>query len=416
MCLLRARLCIQVMMKIIVRFVFVFLVLFSMGQNSFAQKTLRSVRSALKNKKYADALKLVEKHTNDSTLTDKAQLFFYGFEASKKLNDAENEKIYLQQRQDTVAFFNSLYNIFKYALLTDSVASRVTGKNSVNRYRKAYLSELNAAYPNLTAATRYFITKKKWNEVSQFSQIGIEAQKSSIFNEQAANVSAHQLAQFAEGYLYANFAQKRFLEATRYDSLALTDTANLEGIYEILVQISEQTQNDSLFVEQLKKGVELYPRNMFFFTQLSDYYLNQKQSAEVLKVVSTLQPNDTLNTTLYEYQAKAFFQLNQYAKCIASAERLHELDSTSVISDYYMGQSYFHLAREIDMPQSIKAPGYKEAYKKQSCLYKKARPYMELYKKNAPNDHETWVPILYEIYLKLNLGKEFEEISKHIQK
>lgn len=404
------------MMKIIVRFVLVSLILFSMGLNGVAQKPLRSIRSALKNKKPADALKLVEKHTNDSTLTDKAQLFFYGYEASKRLNDAENEKIYLQQRQDTVAFFNSLYNIFKYALLTDSVAVRQTGSHSVNRYRKAYLSELNAAYPNLTAATKYFISKKKWPEVSQFSKMGIEAQKSTIFSGYTANVTSHQLSQFAEGFLYANFAQKRFHEATRYDSLALIDTANLEGTYEVLVQISEQLKNDSLYVAQLCQALKLYPRNMFFFTLLSDYYLMKDQAKEVLAIASKLQAKDTLNPKIYEYQAKAHFQLSHYQDCILSAQQLHKIDTTSVIADYYIGQSYFHLAREVDMPQSIKAPGYKEAYKKQSCLYKRARSYMELYQKHSPSDHETWAPILYEIYLKLNLGKEFEEISKYIQK
>lgn len=403
-------------MKIIVRLVFVFLVLFSMEVNSFAQKPLKGIRSALKNKKPEDALQLVEKHTNDSALMDKAQLFFYGYEASKRLNDAENEKIYLQQRQDTVAFFNSLYNIFKYALLTDSAAVSQNSKNSVNRYRKAYLPELNAAYPNLTAATKYFTVKKKWVEVAQFSQMGIEAQKSLMFSEQVANVTAYQLSQFAEGFLYANFALKHYKEATRYDTLALKDTTNLERTYEVLVQISELLKNDSSYVAHLRKGLDLYPRNMFFFTLLSDFYLNQEQAKEVLTIVSRLQPQDTLNSKLYEYQAKAYFQLKQYQDCISAATRLHQIDTISVIADYYIGQSYFHLARDVDMPQSINAPGYREAYKRQRCLYKKARPYMELYKQHTPSDHKIWAPILYEIYLKLNLGKEFEEISKYIQK
>ena len=49
-------------------------------------------------------------------------------------------------------------------------------------------------------------------------------------------------------------------------------------------------------------------------------------------------------------------------------------------------------------------------------LYTDARPYMEAYRKLAPNDQEHWAPALYRIYLNLNMGKQFEEIDRLMKK
>ena len=49
----------------------------------------------------------------------------------------------------------------------------------------------------------------------------------------------------------------------------------------------------------------------------------------------------------------------------------------------------------------------KEAQKQ----YKKSLPYMERYRALEPEDIQRWRPILYEIYLNLNMGDKFREIN-----
>ena len=44
-------------------------------------------------------------------------------------------------------------------------------------------------------------------------------------------------------------------------------------------------------------------------------------------------------------------------------------------------------------------------------LYAKSLPYMEKFRAMAPDQQSKWVPALYNIYLNLNMGKEFEEID-----
>ena len=45
-------------------------------------------------------------------------------------------------------------------------------------------------------------------------------------------------------------------------------------------------------------------------------------------------------------------------------------------------------------------------------LYKEALPYLERYRALAPDQRNRWLQPLYTIYLKLNMGEEFDEINK----
>ena len=41
-----------------------------------------------------------------------------------------------------------------------------------------------------------------------------------------------------------------------------------------------------------------------------------------------------------------------------------------------------------------------------------ARPYLELYREQAPNRLHLWGPLLYRLYMSLNQGDKFEEIQR----
>jgi hypothetical protein len=48
--------------------------------------------------------------------------------------------------------------------------------------------------------------------------------------------------------------------------------------------------------------------------------------------------------------------------------------------------------------------------------YQKALPYLETYRKLMPDEKNKWAPVLYRIYLNLNMGKQFDEIDKLLNK
>ena len=44
--------------------------------------------------------------------------------------------------------------------------------------------------------------------------------------------------------------------------------------------------------------------------------------------------------------------------------------------------------------------------------YQDALPFVETYRKLMPDEKNKWAPVLYRIYLNLNMGKQFDEIDR----
>lgn len=376
---------------------------------AMGQKPLKGIKAALKSNKPLDALKLIEQYRKDSVWASHAQLYAYGVEASHRLNDIENEKIYLKRKPDTVAFFKTIYNTFEYALLTDSVAR---ASKSNNKFRKAHLALLQQFYPHFNAAVRYFQSKGKMEDAAQYARLAIEVTDAPLFSEAAVHVSDTLMTRYAERYLLASYALKRYAECERFVHLALRDTARMALLLETLVLANEEMGDTADVYRYLSQGVERFPRQMFFFQGLTDYFFQRRAFDSILHLSARLLVADPDNPTLYEARARVFEMQGEDSLCIVEARQVLRCDTANVRADYYLGASYLRLAQKVEMPTSINAPSYKEHYQRRQYLYAKARPYLEFYRKNAPEKSEVWKPLLYEVYLHLNLGKEFEEISK----
>lgn len=374
-------------------------------QNPFA-----SIQLALKNKKAADAIGLVEKMRKDSVLSTQPRLYAYGVEASRRLYEQENEKIYLKRSPDTTAFFNRLYNIFDYALLTERAEQQQDSAR--HKFRQEHALLLNNYYPNLIAASLYFFNQQKMSDAARFSKMAIEAQRSTLFAHQRANLSSNALAQHAQRYLFAQLHLKNYAECERYKDIAWTDTLRREQVLEALTIAADAQADSSRLLRYLRQGINAYPRNTFFFTHLSDYDFNRRRPDSVLFWVDRLLPEDTTNATLYLAQAIAYEYLGNDNLCIRAAHNLLRCDSTSIEAQYLLGRSYFRQAQRVELPTSINARSYSAAYRRRQQLYTLARPHLEAFRRLQPDKVSAWRPMLYEVYLKLNLGREFEEISQ----
>ena len=62
--------------------------------------------------------------------------------------------------------------------------------------------------------------------------------------------------------------------------------------------------------------------------------------------------------------------------------------------------------------KDVKNPQYAIDKQRTQELYKKARPCMEMVRRLQPEKSDLWAPLLYRIYLNLNLGEEFNEIDR----
>ena len=71
--------------------------------------------------------------------------------------------------------------------------------------------------------------------------------------------------------------------------------------------------------------------------------------------------------------------------------------------------STVYLNRALELEQRNEPRKFK---KQLTQLYQQALPYIETYRKLAPDDKRRWAPALYRVYLNLNKGKQFDEIDR----
>mgnify|MGYP003086163241 FL=1 len=146
---------------------------------------LKEVKTALNNKRPSDAMKLIRKMERDTAYVPDVQYFELGALAAKKLNEAENEKLYLRRNPDTTSYFATQYDVFAYTLRADSLlrAQQADKKSANSGLPAAYAALLGRLYPNLATASRYFLGKDKWSEAARFAKMTLEAQKAPLFKQ-----------------------------------------------------------------------------------------------------------------------------------------------------------------------------------------------------------------------------------------
>ena len=198
--------------------------------------------------------------------------------------------------------------------------------------------------------------------------------------------------------------------ALKYKDLALQDTLHLESCFQYLAEIYKQQGDKPNYEWSLVKGFECNPSSSYFFPRLIDYYNTSNQTERAMTIVNdALQTNDSSELFLF---AKSNLLLNQgdYDECIAICDTLITRNDTLADAYYNAGVAYVNKAFLLEKGK-VDVKQRREIRQ----LYQKALPYMERYRALAPQEKDKWAAALYNIYLKLNMGKQFEEIDQMLR-
>ena len=101
-----------------------------------------------------------------------------------------------------------------------------------------------------------------------------------------------------------------------------------------------------------------------------------------------------------------------YDECLVLSDALIAADSTKADPYLTAALAYYNQAVALDNKKLTNRTQRRQMQQ----LYRKALPYMERYRKLAPDAQSKWAMPLYTIYLNLNMGKEFEEIDGLMKK
>lgn len=318
-----------------------------------------------------------------------------------------NEKLYLHQKQDTAALFSLALKMFNDYQLMDSVDALPDKKGRVRiKYRNSHSAFLDAYRPNLYNGGVFFLRRQNYQEAFSMFDAFLDCQRQPLFeNQHYENDPLNPTAAFWTvlcGYQLDNPAM-----ALKYKDLALQDSVRLENCLQYLAELYRKHCDRQSYEQTLVDGFERYPNSSYFFPRLIDHYNSTNQRERAMAIVEeALGANESSELFLF---AKSNMLLNQgdYDACIALCDTLIARNDTLADAYYNAGVAYVNKAFLIEKGKV----GAKQR-KQMRQLYQKALPYMERYRALAPQEKDKWAAALYNIYLKLNMGKEFEEIDR----
>ena len=361
-------------------------------------------------KNLAQAEQQMRKLLKDSINQKNIKVWVILTEAVRGQYLAGNERMYLRQQQDTAALFKLALKMFGDYQSLDSVDALPDKKGRVHlKYRNSNSAFLNIYRPNLYNGGVYFLRKQNYKEAFSMIDAFLDCQRQPLFeNYHYERDTLNRTAAFWTvlcGYQTGDHEM-----ALKYKDLALQDTLHLESCFQYLAEIYKQQGDKPNYEWSLVKGFECNPSSSYFFPRLIDYYNTSNQTERAMTIVNdALQTNDSSELFLF---AKSNLLLNQgdYDECIAICDTLISRNDTLADAYYNAGVAYVNKAfllekGKVDIKQRREI----------RQLYQKALPYMERYRALAPQEKDKWAAALYNIYLKLNMGKQFEEIDQMLR-
>lgn len=375
------------------------------------KKEISQAKTIVKSgKNLAQAEQQMRKLLKDSVNQKNIKVWVILTEAVRGQYLAGNERMYLRQQQDTAALFKLALKMFGDYQSLDSVDALPDKKGRVHlKYRNSNSAFLNIYRPNLYNGGVYFLRKQNYKEAFTMLDAFLDCQRQPLFeNYHYERDTLNRTAAFWTvlcGYQTGDHEM-----ALKYKDLALQDTLHLESCFQYLAEIYKQQGDKQNYEWSLVKGFECNPSSSYFFPRLIDYYNTSNQTERAMTIVNeALQTNDSSELFLF---AKSNLLLNQgdYDECIAICDTLIARNDTLADAYYNAGVAYVNKAFLLEKGK-VDVKQRREIRQ----LYQKALPYIERYRALAPLEKDKWAAALYNIYLKLNMGKQFEEIDQMLR-
>ena len=397
--------------RIILRQV-VFLLLFLLAPFTLSaqKKEISQAKQWLKaGNNLENAEQSMQKLLKDSSNWENEKIWSLLFNAVKKQYEQGNEKLYLKQQYDTASLFTLNKKMFEILERFDSVEARPDKKGRVElKYRKKHADFLVPFRSNLFSGGSYFVNKRNYPEAyvmfSTYLDCGMQPLFTGIDFMKKDSLKIYEAAYWA---VFCGYKMKKPKDVFRYMDLALKDT--LHRPYTLQYQAEAfLMQNDTVkWLSILEKGFRSYPRFVYFFPHLADYYSHHGQMAKALDLSEKALQVDPTNL-IYQYaKANILLNMGSYKDCISLCD--HIISKNSSMADAYLtaGLAFFNQAVELDKNIHLTANQKSQI----QTLYHRALPYLDHYRKMAPNSKDKWSLPLYTIYLNLNMGKEFDEMN-----
>ena len=349
----------------------------------------------------------------DSTNFRNKKIWLTLFDAVKKQYEQLNEKLYLKQQSDTAKFFSNTLHMFNVLESLDSVDALPDNKGVIEpKYRKSHASFLDRYRANLFNGGVYYVNKQKYDEAYKFFDAYIACAQQPLFTEYFYETKDSRIPEAAYWAVFCGYKMGNTNIIDKYTSLALRDKSREVYMLQYIAESYLQKSDTANYTKTLETAFDKYPEHAYFFPHLAIVYINNGKYNEILDFSDKVLRLDPNNTSAFVVKSEAYLKLGMYDKCVAASDSVISLGVDVPAVYLNAGLAYYNQSLPITQKKILS----KKDRSDRVDLYKRALPYFEKYRTLAPDDKAKWGKPLYDIYLNLNMGDEFEEIEQALQK
>ena len=376
------------------------------------KKEIAQARTYIKSGKNLDkAEQSMRKLLLDSANVRNIRIYTTLAEIVRKQYEQVNEKVYLKQPYDTAVFFNTAKKLFDTYYKLDSALINYGVKPDANeRIRERNSEYLNTYRINLYNGGLYWLRKNDFKKSKAMLDSYLDCHNQPLFSSLNLAESDSIAPLAASRNLYCGYRMQNTSVVMRNKEYALKDTVMLERTLQYLAETYSLMNDTEGYVSTLTEGIERFPRSNYFFTHLIDHYSKASDYEQALKVADNALALDSCETLYLYAKSNILLNIGKNDECIALCEKIISLNDSMPEAYYNAGVAYINKAFAME---KVRANNKKRQQIKNN--YSMSLKYMEKYRAMRPEDKDRWAAALYNIYLKLNMGKEFEEIDKMLR-
>lgn len=398
------------------RFVFTHLILIIFMFPSVVMAQKKEITEARTNIKKGTNLDKAENSMRtllkDSANLKNEKIWLTLFDAVKKQYEQLNEKLYLKQQSDTAKFFTHTIHMFDVLESLDSIDAMPDKKGVVSPvYRRSHSAYLNQYRANLFSGGAYYVKKQKYAEAYRFFDTYLECAIQPLFTDHSYATNDTKMPEVAYWAVFCGYKQGKADLIDKYMDFARQDSARESYLLQYQAESYIMKKDTSNYLKTLEEGFSKYPENVYYFPHLAILYAKEGRYQDVLETGKKALELNPANTVALVAVSTSYLNLGEYSECVAASDKAIALNDELKSAYLNAGLAYYYEAQPLAEKKIMK-----NADKvKLAELYKRALPYLEKYRELSPDDSDTWAHPLYDIYLNLNMGNQFEEIEKYVE-
>lgn len=347
----------------------------------------------------------------DSSNIDNEKIWLTLFNAVKKQYEQLNEKLYLGQQSDTAKFFIHTLHMFDVLENLDSINAKSSLKDKSNTsYRKKHASFLDQYRTNLFGGGGFYIQRHNYNDAYSFFKTYLECAEQPLFQGYDYLNTDKRMVDAAYWAVFCGYKMGKPDIIDKYSQLAMKNPTTNVYILQYIAESYLLKKDSNNYGATLEEGFLKYPSHTYFFPHLANYYANKGLNDKVLDISAEALALDPNNLSALLIKSSALLNAEEYDECVKVCDKAIAIDKTKSVSYLNAGLAYYNKA----IPYAKKKKLNKTEKEEMLTLYKRALPYLTQYRELMPKEKGVWALPLYNIYLNLNMGNEFEEIEKLI--